>query len=115
MAFNSTKDPEINGLEGEFKKLSIASLQGRHHDILTRAVSNVLSSPVAEITYGQIIDGLPLSGVVYDTYEDIICPGHPLLDEHLELSTDVLERVNQLLTSFDPDILQIDSTVSENS
>ncbi|KAK3934657.1 hypothetical protein QBC46DRAFT_426217, partial [Diplogelasinospora grovesii] len=97
------------------KKLSIARIQGRHHDILTRAISNVLSSPVAEITYGQIIDGLPLSSVVLDTHLEPVCPEHPLLDEHLELSTDVLERVKQLRASLDPDILQIDSTVSKNT
>jgi hypothetical protein len=70
----------------KFTKLSIASLQDRHRDILTRLIANVLSSPIAEVTYGQVIDGLPLSSVARDTHHGATCPGHPLLDEHFELS-----------------------------
>jgi hypothetical protein len=112
MALTSTEDHDGDAAVAEFKKLSVASLQGRHHDILTRAIANVLSSPIADITYGQIIDGLPLSNVACDTHHGVTCPGHPLLDEHFELSSDVLERVSQLRASFNPDILKLNSEVN---
>ncbi len=76
-----------------------------------RAIANVLSSPIAKTTYGQIIDGLPLSDVVLDTYGSIVCPEHPLLDQHFGLSEDVLDKTSQLCSDFDPVILKMDSAV----
>ena len=98
--------------DASFEQLPIASLQGQHRQILRHAIANVLSSEVAKITYGQIIDGLPLSDVALDSYGDIACPGHPLLDEHLELSPEVLDKARQLYAIFDPDVLEVDSRVS---
>lgn len=40
--------------------------QGHHRDIFTRALANVLSTPAAETTFAQILDGAPLSACVED-------------------------------------------------
>ena len=80
--------------------------------MFTRAVSNVLSSPIAEVTYAQIIDGLPLSDAALDTYEGTVCPGHPLLAERIELSAGALERTRELRSTLDATILKFDLEVS---
>lgn len=40
---------------------------GQHLDIFIRAVTNILNTELAELTYAQIIDGLPLEEVVLDS------------------------------------------------
>ncbi|OAA68022.1 hypothetical protein SPI_00217 [Niveomyces insectorum RCEF 264] len=93
------------------KLLPIARLHGNHRDILLNALSNVLDSPAARTTYGQILDGVPLSDEVGDVYEgEVVCPGHPLLDEHLELSADVLAKLDELRASTPLDDFQVDAT-----
>lgn len=101
----------MDGLEGEFRKLSIESLQAPHREIFSRAVSNILSSQIAEDTYAQIIDGLPLSHVVLDVSESNACPGHPLIEEHKELCAGVLDKAKELHSTFDMGLLEIDSRV----
>lgn len=103
----------MDDLDVQFRELSIESLKDLQREIFTRAVANVLSSPIAEVTYAQIIDGLPLSNVALDTYEGTLCPGHPLLNKHTELCPGVLERVRKLRTDFDASVLRVDSRVSK--
>jgi hypothetical protein len=113
MVSTRSTNRDVHGLGSNISTLLIGNLQGRHHDILTRAISNVLSSPIAETTYGQIIDGVPPASVMRAVYDgELCCPGHPLLDCHLNLSPDILTRVKHLRTSFNPDTLEIKSTVS---
>jgi len=71
-------------------------------------MSNVLSSEVAELTYAQIIDGLPLSAVEKDTYAGSLHDDHPLHSKHIKLCPGVLKRSRGLCTSFDANSLQID-------
>ncbi|OBT73985.1 hypothetical protein VF21_05993 [Pseudogymnoascus sp. 05NY08] len=59
--------PDEPTLADDQPKTTIKDLNPRHRDIFTRAVKNVLSSEIAQITYAQIIDGLPLSSVEKDT------------------------------------------------
>ncbi|OAA65920.1 hypothetical protein SPI_02707 [Niveomyces insectorum RCEF 264] len=91
--------------------LSMANLQDPHRQVLRRAVGNVLATPIADLTYAQIVDGLPVSSVALDTYYGNVCPGHPLLDEHVMLSPDVLERARQRRDSFDLNTLPFDAAV----
>jgi hypothetical protein len=65
------------GVDAEFKKISIESLDGQHRDIFTRAVTNVLSTDIAVLTYAQIIDGLPLTDVAQDTSGGGLPDMHP--------------------------------------
>lgn len=99
-------------LEGQFQKLSVDSLQGVHQEILIRAIANVLSSPIAEVTFAQIFDGLILSDVAMDTFKGCVCSEHPLLDEHKALCPGVFDKARELHQSFDPGILAIESKVS---
>lgn len=92
-------------------KTSIGSLENRHREILIRAIANVLSSPIAEETLGQIVDGLPLSRVAFDVYNSCVCILHPLLQEHQELCPGVLEEARSLCSNFDMSTLQMDSQV----
>ncbi|KAK4148634.1 hypothetical protein C8A00DRAFT_47553 [Chaetomidium leptoderma] len=90
-------------------KLSIATLENQHRDIFIRAVTNVLSSQIAEVTYAQIVDGLPLSDTAFDVYRSCVCVGHPLLDEHQELCPGVIEHARELGANFDAGALEMDS------
>ncbi|KAF4467096.1 hypothetical protein FALBO_6032 [Fusarium albosuccineum] len=99
-----------SGLEQQLNQ----GIETKNCDVFRRAVSNVLSSPIAEITYAQTIDGLPLSDVTLDTHDATPCPGHPLLDERIELSPGVLEKARQLYSSFDATVLKFDSGVSRH-
>jgi hypothetical protein len=62
---------------GEFRQCSVADLDGDHRDLLTRAITRILATEIAEITYAQIIDGLPTSEVAYDS-RDEPPPDHPI-------------------------------------
>lgn len=104
LVLGNDKNPAI-----EMANLSIPNLQDQHRQIFQRAVVNVVTAPTAEVTYGQIIDGILLSSAAMDTYLRNVCPGHPLSDEHLQLSVEVLERARQLRDSFDLNILQFDA------
>jgi hypothetical protein len=109
--FNLSK---LGGVNAGFRKVSAASLEGQHHDIFVRAVSNVLSTEIAEFTYAQIIDGLPLSSIADDTYDNggSLTHTHPLYTKHTKLCPGVLETTRQFRAGFDPSIVQFDYRVS---
>ncbi|KAK0628512.1 hypothetical protein B0T17DRAFT_461152, partial [Bombardia bombarda] len=72
--------------------LSIAELDGDHRDVLARAITRVLSTDVAEISYAQIVDGLPLADVAYDSSTRAPAEGHPIKDVHKELCPGMLDK-----------------------
>ncbi|KFY31203.1 hypothetical protein V493_01311 [Pseudogymnoascus sp. VKM F-4281 (FW-2241)] len=79
----NSHDPPI---EDGLYKTPIEALTAQHRDIFNRAVENVLSSDIAQITYAQITDGLPLSRVEMDTYEYGALSGdHPIYTRHTDL------------------------------
>ncbi|POR34349.1 Uncharacterized protein TPAR_05419 [Tolypocladium paradoxum] len=93
-----------------FNKLWLDCLPDRHRDVFSRALSNVLSTETAELTYAQIVDGLPLSSVQNDAYDfGLHLPGrHPLHDRH----TATLERTRQIHREFSIESLEFDSRAS---
>lgn len=99
--------------DAKSQKLSIDGLQDQHRRVFTHAVTNVLSSPIAEVTFAQIIDGLPLPDVALDTYHSNLCPRHPLHKAHTKLCPGVLQRAQQLPTTFDASALQVDAEVGD--
>ncbi|KAI5865862.1 hypothetical protein GGS23DRAFT_357446 [Durotheca rogersii] len=113
MESQATQKPaDIHDLEAKFQRLSFANLgEGPHRDILTRAIRNVLSTDIAEITLAQIVDGLPLSEVERDAYtgSGYLCGDHPLHKTHKQLCPGALEKARQLYADFDVDSLQISS------
>jgi hypothetical protein len=102
---------DMESFNKQLEKMSIATLGDGHRDAFIRALTNVLSSQIAEITYGQIVDGLPLSSVARDVYSENLCSGHPLLDEHKELCPGVLNHLRRLGDGFDAGTLKIKSEV----
>ncbi|OAA64739.1 hypothetical protein SPI_03386 [Niveomyces insectorum RCEF 264] len=91
--------------------LPIGRLHSSHHDVLLNALSNVLNSQAAQTTYGQILDGLPLASVAKDVYDgEMVCVGHPLVDEHFELSPQVISKINELRASVPINSFQVDAS-----
>ena len=58
----------------KFRKTNIDTLDEPHRDAVESAISKILSTEIAETTYAQIVDGLPLPEVLKDVYGDLICP-----------------------------------------
>ncbi|KAM6535529.1 hypothetical protein FALCPG4_005085 [Fusarium falciforme] len=95
--------------DSQIRSLSIDILDGDHHDLFTRAITRILSTEVAELTYAQIIDGLPLTRVIYESRGGKLPKGHPLHSAHQELCRGMLDKVRQFREEFAPEILSIDS------
>ncbi|KAH7131324.1 hypothetical protein EDB81DRAFT_906450 [Dactylonectria macrodidyma] len=94
-------EPACDNFDDQSSNVSIQQLSGMHREILTQAVVNVLSTPIAEVTFGQIIDGLPISDVAVDIHLGTLCDGHPLLDERYELSSEVISKAQELCSTVD--------------
>ena len=70
------QQPHGNSEDGE-KNMSthtatIEILDGPHQQAVRLAISNILNTEIAETTYAQIVDGLPLIDVVRDVYGDLL-------------------------------------------
>ncbi|ROW05789.1 hypothetical protein VMCG_05227 [Cytospora schulzeri] len=91
-------------------KLTVDNLEQKHRDVFTRALSHILSTPTAELTYAQIIDGAPLGPVVENSDAGALFPqNHPVLDQHLELCPGVLDTTRHSCSTFDLKVLKFDS------
>ncbi|RFU36296.1 hypothetical protein B7463_g95, partial [Scytalidium lignicola] len=93
------------------QKVSLHHLVTEHLSVVTRAISNVLSTDVAEFTYAQIVAGLPTR----DSYGDFhyttdVDEGSPVL-HHLSLCDRVLAKTRTFKSNFDPLSLQFDAYV----
>jgi len=98
------------------KQLSIDVLDKEHRSVLVRAITRVLSTNIAEITYAQIVDGLPLAEVAQDTSRGAgIHDDHPLHDAHTKLCDGVFEQTRDFRDNFDPSILKFNPTVRLNT
>ncbi|KAI8315794.1 Aryl-alcohol dehydrogenase [Colletotrichum sp. SAR11_240] len=82
---------------------------GEHRDAFTRALWNVLATEIAEITFAQIIDGLPLAEVAQDSGNGSLPNGHPIHDLHQQLCPGVIQKTHEFRDKFDPGTIQIDS------
>lgn len=94
-----------------FSKASINILDGPHRDAVVVAISRVLSTKIAETTYAQIVDGLPLLEVLKDIYGDLTCPNNPIY-QHTQLKEGTVDMVRRFRKEFDPNIIQFDVPVS---
>lgn len=88
------------------------ALDEAHLLAFSRAVTNVLSTELAESTFAQIVDGLPLWDVVYGL-------GHYGLDreepvfKHRELCPGVIEKTRAFRADFDPRTFDIRAEVNK--
>lgn len=104
---------EAKALDEQPHKLSPEILSREHHDVLLRAIHNVLCTPSAEVAYAQIIDGAPLREV-YDDVSGWVYPfQHPMRTEHLRLCPGVLERTKQIRELFDLNELRFETKVGD--
>lgn len=90
-------------------KISLEYLDAEHLQPFRQALSNTLSTPVAESTYAQIIDGMPLSDVYEDNHwylkdfpveiHNVLCPGS-------------FQKAISFRSNFDFTLLQFEAKVS---
>lgn len=83
----------------------------RHRQILDRAIRNVLSTELAQFTYAQIIDGLPIADVAWDRRLPGIMGEH-IIDDHETLCPGALEKAQEYYQEWDPSSLKFDPEVS---
>lgn len=91
--------------------MSLASLDEEHLDAFKRAMTNLLSTPLAEFTYAQIIDGMPTR----DTYarEHSHLDGVPAMDHH-EICPGIMEKTRAFRSEFDIFSLKFEPKVVQN-
>ncbi|KAI0968665.1 hypothetical protein F4678DRAFT_481866 [Xylaria arbuscula] len=81
------------------------SLDTPHLEALSRAVFNLIETDLALTTYAQLIDGLPISNIVRDTYSTQLHPQHPI-DDHVALCPGALNKAKELRAGFKLNILR---------
>lgn len=75
-------------------------LDAEHLDTLKQALNNLLSTTIAEETYAQILDGMPLASVYAEDHW--FREGLPdFVTQHEEFCPGVLEKTRSLRTEFD--------------
>ncbi|KAI1505917.1 hypothetical protein F5X99DRAFT_175152 [Biscogniauxia marginata] len=86
--------------------LTLEHLDPEHLDAATKAIHNAVSSNIAESTFSQIIDGMPL----FESYVEFHYPpkDHPIND-HEALCDGALEKTRKLRVDFNPLALGFDS------
>lgn len=113
--------PNASSEEKQFLKSPIGRLDDSHRFAVTQGIANVLSTEVAEATFAQIQDGLPLAEVVEDVYSDLMLPDHPV-SQNTRLSPHSLEKfhafrdsLNFLRLAFDSSLLHAFQAASPGS
>ncbi|KAH8734487.1 hypothetical protein BGZ61DRAFT_584469 [Ilyonectria robusta] len=75
-------------------------LDDEHKETFRQALRRLLSTPLAEYTYAQILDGLPTEPSLRDSY--VWMPRHPVYElEHTELCEGFLDKARDFMTKFD--------------
>lgn len=93
-------------------RVSFKSITSEHHrQTLDRAIRNVLSTELAQFTYAQIVDGLPIADVAWDRRLPGIMGEH-IIDDHETLCPGALEQAQVYYKEWDPSTLNFDPEVS---
>lgn len=88
---------------------SLLWLDKGHFDAIDRSLRNVLATELALQTFAQIVDGLPLSEVAWQSSRKI-GPQHPI-KSHVVLCNGALEKAVQIRQDFDLATLKFDPKV----
>lgn len=86
-------------------------LDDAHQATFEAAVSNVLSTDIAEVTFAQILDGIPLKEVAFGNRGH----GSTIYDRvfnHETLCPGAMERATKFRASFDPRKMDLEAEVS---
>lgn len=89
--------------------LSLEDLDVEHLQPFRRALFNVLSAPVAEFTFAQIVDGQPTSSVYADDH--FFRDGLPVM-QHDDLCPGSLERTQAFRSGLDILAFKFESSAS---
>lgn len=91
--------------------ISVSTLDPDRYAIFKKALSNVLSTDLAEFTMAQLVDGLPTMTVFCDGHSARNLYGHPIRS-HESLCEGALGRTKEFRANFDPSVLELKSSVS---
>lgn len=86
---------------------NLGDLDEEHRDTFIKALLRILHTETAEVTYSEILDGIPTSASYFDFYYQQ--EGHPAIN-HKKLCPGVDDR--QLRDQFDPLALHFSPSVS---
>lgn len=86
-------------------------LDDAHQRALEHAVRSIISTPIAEETFAQIVDGLPLRRVALGAQDHRVLRGDPI-DNHPEMCPGALEKAREFQIRLNPRGLEVASTVS---
>ncbi|KAK1764664.1 hypothetical protein QBC33DRAFT_546773 [Phialemonium atrogriseum] len=89
---------------------SIEHLDLDHYSSFVRAISNILSTEIAEATITQLADGLPTRAMYSEARGSFPHRDHPIL-KHTELCEGASAKAKEFLVAFDPMILRFDATL----
>ncbi|EXK98260.1 hypothetical protein FOQG_01230 [Fusarium oxysporum f. sp. raphani 54005] len=115
MSFQPTNGSSLFlGLSGSqtgagLRQLAIHNLDQAHQDTVTSAIARILDTDIAEITYAQIIDGLPLGEVAFESRGGMPHRDHPINHCHDKLCDGILDSTRGFRSTFDRNILKFDS------
>ena len=85
----------------EMTDLSV--LDDGHANIFKIALARLLATELAELTFAEIVDGLPTLASFYDFHLSYNKTDHPVYAlNHTELCAGVLEKTRQIRDTFDP-------------
>ncbi|RGP78981.1 hypothetical protein FLONG3_2887 [Fusarium longipes] len=111
--FRECKSGEMPSLALESETTAttnLSILDEDHRQILDRAIRNILSTEVAELTYAQILDGLPTEDSLWDGFDFV--EDHPVQTiEHDEICPGFLEKARELRGQFQFDRLHLEPKV----
>lgn len=96
--------------DANVRKLSVSSLSDPHRDIFEKALRRILSTDVAELTFAQIADGLPIAAVAKDSFLQVQHP-HPLYKLHQEVCAGAVRKVKELRDNLHFDVLKFTASL----
>lgn len=86
-------------------------LDDAHQRALDSAVMSIVSTPIAEETFAQIVDGLPLRSMALGTQNHRVVRGDPI-DNHPEMCPGALEKAREFQKRLYTRGLEVASAVS---
>ncbi|KAF7554764.1 hypothetical protein G7Z17_g2638 [Cylindrodendrum hubeiense] len=88
-------------------------LDTEHKETFRQALMRLLSTPLAEFTYAQILDGLPTEQCFLESY--YFMHRHPVYElGHTELCEGFLEKARDFRATFDPSDLRFNQSVHQD-
>ncbi|RNJ58394.1 hypothetical protein D7B24_004846 [Verticillium nonalfalfae] len=84
--------------------LNVERLDSQHRHAVSQALSNVLATDAALVTFAQIIDGLPICDIAWDTRGTKLTPQHPI-NSHNELCPEARAKAEEFRGDFKSEAL----------